>query len=212
MEACYQAGQPGLVPQGTYSNGLNSPGERQMETVPQDVVRLLGPNEQVQLYIKQKIYHPKLNVESVVLTSQRIILRHPRDLGLKKDYTDYSYTDVANAILDKGIMRSTVKCVLRFGGDALMLNDLPNDVRCRLPQHDPGNGPYATPSNAAKYSICWTGMQEVRAEKRSRHAVLRVLRFPALRPTSSHSDKSSPLLLGNVRRVPASSKILVKRI
>jgi len=98
-----------------------------MEAVPQDVVRLLGPNEQVQLYIKQKIYHPKLNVESVVLTTQRIILRHPRDLGLKKDYTDYSYTDVANAILDKGIMRSTVKCVLRFGGDALNLNDLPND-------------------------------------------------------------------------------------
>ena len=98
-----------------------------METVPQDVVRLLGPSEQVQLYIKQKIYHPKINVESVVLTSQRIILRHPRDLGLKKDYTDYSYTDIANAILDKGIMRSTVKCVLRFGGDALMLNDLPND-------------------------------------------------------------------------------------
>ncbi len=97
-----------------------------METVPQDVVRLLGPNEQVQLYVKQKIYHPKINVESVILTNQRIILRHPRDLGLKKDYTDYSYTDIANAILDKGIVRSTVKCVLRFGGDPLMLNDLPN--------------------------------------------------------------------------------------
>ncbi len=97
-----------------------------METVPQDVVRLLGPTEQVQLYVKQKIYHPKVNVESVILTNQRIILRHPRDLGLKKDYTDYSYTDIANAILDKGIVRSTVKCVLRFGGDPLMLNDLPN--------------------------------------------------------------------------------------
>ena len=97
-----------------------------MDAVPQDVARLLGPNEQVQLYIKQKIYHPKFNVESVVLTSQRIILRHPKDLGLKKDYTDYSYTDVANAILDKGILRSTVKCVLRFGGDPLMLNVLPN--------------------------------------------------------------------------------------
>ncbi len=97
-----------------------------MDAVPQDVVKLLGPSEQVQLYIKQKIYHPKLNVESVILTTQRIILRHPRDLGLKKDYTDYSYTDVANAILDKGILRSTVRCVLRFGGDPLMLNDLPN--------------------------------------------------------------------------------------
>jgi len=98
-----------------------------MEPIPQDVQKLLGPNEQVQLYIKQKIYHPKINVESVVLTNERIILRHPRDLGLKKDFTDFSYTDVANAILDKGIMRSTVRCVLRFGGDPLMLNDLPND-------------------------------------------------------------------------------------
>src|SRR5215471_2019545 len=97
-----------------------------MDSIPQDVVKLLGPSEQVQLFIKQKIYHPKLNVESVILTNQRIILRHPHDLGLRKDYTDYSYTDVANAILDKGIMRSTIRCVLRFGGDPLMLNDLPN--------------------------------------------------------------------------------------
>ncbi len=98
-----------------------------METIPPDVSKLLGPNEQVQLYIKQKIYHPKINVDSVVLTNERIILRHPHDLALKKDFTDFSYTDIANAILDKGIMRSTVRCVLRFGGDPLALNDLPND-------------------------------------------------------------------------------------
>src|SRR6266851_9021018 len=97
-----------------------------MEPIPQDVQKLLGPNEQVQLYIKQKIYHPKINVESVVLTNERIILRHPRDLGLKKDFTDFSYTDIANVILDKGILRSSVKCVLRFRGDPLHLNDLPN--------------------------------------------------------------------------------------
>ncbi len=102
-----------------------------MDSVPQDVAHLLGPNEQVQLYIKQKIYHPKINVESVILTNQRIILRHPRSLGLRKDYTDFSYVDVANAILDKGIMRSTIKCVLRFGGDPLALNDLPNDDAMR---------------------------------------------------------------------------------
>lgn len=94
---------------------------------PSDIAHLLGPNEQVQLYIQQKIYHPKINVDSVVLTNERVILRHPHALGLKKDYTDFSYTDIANAILDKGILRSTVKCVLRFGGDPLMLNDLPND-------------------------------------------------------------------------------------
>ena len=98
-----------------------------LDAVPPDIARILGPGEQVQLYVKQKIYHPKLNIDSVIITNERIILRHPHTMGLRQDFTDFSYTDVANAILDKGVMRSTVKCVLRFGGDPLMLSDLPND-------------------------------------------------------------------------------------
>jgi PH (Pleckstrin Homology) domain-containing protein len=97
-----------------------------MTLVPTDVAHLLGPSEKVELYVKEKIFHPTIKVDSVVLTNERIILRHPRDLGLKKDFTDYSYTDIANVILDKGILRSSVKCVLRFRGDPLHLNDLPN--------------------------------------------------------------------------------------
>src|SRR2546425_9959498 len=99
-----------------------------MEAVPSDISKILGPSEQVQLFIKEKIYHPKINVDSVVLTNQRIILRHPHALGMKKDYTDYSYADIANAIFDKGLLRSSVKCVLRFGGDPLHLGDLPNSA------------------------------------------------------------------------------------
>jgi hypothetical protein len=94
---------------------------------PQDVGKLLGPNEHVELYIKQKIYHPTIKVDSVVLTNERIILRHPYDLGLKKGYTDYSYADVANVVMDKGILRSSIQCILRFKGEALHLKDLQND-------------------------------------------------------------------------------------
>src|SRR5207244_11574033 len=47
---------------------------------------------------------------------------------MKKDYTDYSYADIANAIFDKGLLRSSVKCVLRFGGDPLHLGHLPNSA------------------------------------------------------------------------------------
>ena len=97
-----------------------------MESYPQDLNTLMGPAEQVQLYIKQKIYHPKINIDSVVITNERIILRHPHALGLKKDYTDFNYQDVSNVVLDKGILRSSVKCTLRFGGEPLTLNDLPN--------------------------------------------------------------------------------------
>jgi hypothetical protein len=97
-----------------------------LSQAPTDVIQLLGPNERVELYIKQKVYHPTIKVDSVLLTNERIILRHPRDLGLKKDYTDFSYTDIANVVLDRGILRSTVKCMLRFGGDPLSLTELPN--------------------------------------------------------------------------------------
>jgi hypothetical protein len=95
-------------------------------SAPDDLKNLLGPNEKVELYIPQKIYHPKIDIDSVVITNERIILRHPHALGLKKDYTDYNYRDIANVVLDKGIMRSTIKLTLRFGGEPLSLNDLPN--------------------------------------------------------------------------------------
>jgi hypothetical protein len=97
-----------------------------MESLPDDLKSVLGPNEQVQAYIRQKIYHPKINIDSVLITNQRIILRHPHALGLRKDYTDYNYQDISNVVLDKGILRSTIKCTLRFGGDPLELSGLPN--------------------------------------------------------------------------------------
>jgi len=97
-----------------------------MQSIPDDLKSVLGPNEQVQSYIKQKIYHPKINIDSVVITNERIILRHPHALRLKKDYTDFNYQDVSNVVLAKGLLRSTVKCTLRFGGEPLELSGLPN--------------------------------------------------------------------------------------
>lgn len=94
--------------------------------IPEDLKKILGPNETVEMFIQQKIYHPKLNIDSVVITNERIILRHPHALGLKKDYTDFNFKDFANVVLDKGVLRSSIKCTLRFGGDPLSLNDLPN--------------------------------------------------------------------------------------
>jgi Bacterial PH domain/zinc-ribbon domain len=97
-----------------------------MESVPDDLKNIMGPTEQVQLYVKQKIYHPKINIDSVVLTNERIILRHPHALRIKKDYTDYNYQDISNVVMDKGVLRSTLKLTLRFGGDPLELTGLPN--------------------------------------------------------------------------------------
>jgi len=97
-----------------------------MQSIPDDLKNILGPSEQVQVYIKQKIYHPKINIDSVAITSQRIILRHPHAMRLRNDYTDFNYQDVSNVLLAKGLLRSTVKCTLRFGGEPLELSGLPN--------------------------------------------------------------------------------------
>jgi hypothetical protein len=97
-----------------------------MADTPEDVRKLLGPNERVELYIKEKIYHPKLNVDSAVITNERIIMRHPHALGLKKDYTDFKYRDISNAVLEKGPLRSTIKGTLRLGGEPFVIGDLPN--------------------------------------------------------------------------------------
>ncbi len=145
-----------------------------MGSVPQDVARILGPGEQVQLYIQQKIYHPKLNVDSVVLTNERIILRHPHDLRLKRDFTDFSYTDVANAILDKGLLRSTVKCQLRLGEvEYCKISDTLRDgLR--------GDGPSWSHATADAGRGYGRKMPQVRPDKHPRLKVLRRLRQPAL--------------------------------
>ncbi len=103
---------------------------------PDDIKNILGSNEKVELYIEEKIYHPRINIESVIITNERIILRHPHALNLKKDYTDYSYRDVTNVTLDKGILRSTIKLTLKpkEGNkgknleEHLELDKLPNDL------------------------------------------------------------------------------------
>jgi hypothetical protein len=103
---------------------------------PDDIKNILGPNETVELYIQEKIYHPRINIEGVIITNERIIFRHPHALNMRKDYTDYSYRDVINVKLEKGILRSTIKLMLKpkegnqgkNDEEPLDLGNLPNDL------------------------------------------------------------------------------------
>jgi hypothetical protein len=97
------------------------------EEVPDDVKKILGPNEKVEMYIKEKIYHPKMNIDSMVVTNERVILRHPHAARLKKDYTDYSYSDIAGVEMEKGVMRSKLKLKLKDSEESLDLDKLPTD-------------------------------------------------------------------------------------
>ena len=92
---------------------------------PEDIKKILGPNEQVELYIQEKIYHPKINIDSLIVTHERIILRHPHALGLKRDYTDYSYSEISVVEFEKGILRSKIKFTLKHSPDPMVLEDMP---------------------------------------------------------------------------------------
>jgi len=92
---------------------------------PDDLKDVLDPNESVELYIKQKFYHLAVDIDSVVITNQRVILRHPHALGLKKDYTDYNYIDFEDMTIDRGILRSTIKCTFKSAAPPLLFADVP---------------------------------------------------------------------------------------
>ena len=96
--------------------------------IPEDIKKILGPNEKVELYIREKIYHSKLNVDSLVVTNERVVLRHPHALGLKMDYTDYIYSEIVGVELDKGVLRSKIRLTLRHSAEPLELSDLPTDL------------------------------------------------------------------------------------
>ena len=97
-------------------------------STPDDIKNIIGSNEKVELYIKEKIFHPQINIDSVIITNERVILRHPHALNLKKDYTDYSYRDITNVVLDKGILRSTIKLTVKRDEKILELGQLPNSL------------------------------------------------------------------------------------
>jgi len=97
-----------------------------MGNLPRDVIKGLGPGEEVQLFIKTKIYHPRINVDSVVLTNERIILRETNRLLGRRHSPAYLYTDLVTPTLDKGPLRSSIKSQLKSTGKPFVLDNLPN--------------------------------------------------------------------------------------
>lgn len=97
------------------------------EQAPSDILKLLDQNEKVILYMKQKKYHPAINIESVAVTDKRVIFRKPSMLRIKKSFTDYSYADILNVTIDKGPLRSTLKLNLKLDGSDLLVDDIPNE-------------------------------------------------------------------------------------
>jgi len=97
------------------------------DKAPSDLLKLLGQDEKLLMYMKQKKYHPAINIESVAITDKRVIFRKPSMLTIKKSFTDYSYADILNVTIDTGPLRSTLNLNLRLDGSDLKVEDIPKD-------------------------------------------------------------------------------------
>ena len=95
--------------------------------IPDDVLPLMAQDEKALFSIKQRKYRPTINIETVTITNKRLILRKPSMLRIKKTFVDYFYSDIANVVLNKGPLRSTLMLNLRFEGNDLVIEDIPND-------------------------------------------------------------------------------------
>jgi RNA polymerase subunit RPABC4/transcription elongation factor Spt4 len=62
--------------------------------------------------------------EAVVVTDQRIIIRKTGNLGLKKSFVDYPYSNMVNIRLDKGVHRSSIEILMRSGVQNIKINSL----------------------------------------------------------------------------------------
>lgn len=97
------------------------------DEAPSDLLKLLDQDEKVLLFMKQKKYHPAINIESVAITDKRVIFRKPSMLTIKKSFTDYSFADILNVKIDKGPLLSTLNLNLKMDGTDLKVDDIPND-------------------------------------------------------------------------------------
>ncbi len=96
--------------------------------VPEEVKHILQFNEHILLAAQQARSSNLINPDTIFVTTQRVIVRKPTTLGLRKNVEDYRYTDIANVKLKKGIIRSSIALKMRFFSDNVEIDNFPKEV------------------------------------------------------------------------------------
>lgn len=94
--------------------------------VPQDIQELLIPGEKVLHAVRQARLEQAITPDSIFVTTHRIIVRRPTTLGLRRNITDYRYTDMANTRIEKGLINSSIYIEMRFLSEDCCLKGIPN--------------------------------------------------------------------------------------
>ena len=99
---------------------------------PEDVKSTLIPGEKVLYSVRQARIHQLTAPDEILITTERVIVRRPRWLGIKRDTRDFRYEDMGNVTVHKGVLNSTIAIKMRLLSHDLMLFAIPNDVAPKI--------------------------------------------------------------------------------
>jgi RNA polymerase subunit RPABC4/transcription elongation factor Spt4 len=84
--------------------------------IPDDMKHLVNYDERVIWALRGS--------DTVVVTDQRIIIRKTANLGIKKSFVDYPYSNMVNIKLDRGLRRASVEILMRSGVQNIRIGSL----------------------------------------------------------------------------------------
>jgi len=106
--------------------------------VDREVAEMLLPGEQVLLVAEQSRVAPGgsfTTPNKIYVTNRRLIFRNPRLLGLKADLNDFSYQDIANIRMHRGVFSTEIYLKSRFLSDEVVLPAVDKDTARRVNEY-----------------------------------------------------------------------------
>jgi hypothetical protein len=95
--------------------------------IPAEIQKMMGPKEKMELIVDGENY-PQITVETLAVTSERIIIGRQNASEAKTNFTLYSYSDITGVGLEKGFMRSIIRLRLKTKGESMDSIRLPPKV------------------------------------------------------------------------------------
>ncbi len=95
--------------------------------VPSDMQKLIGLEERIELYVNGDNY-PDITIDTVALTSEKVILRRHNPQASQTDITVYSYPDITGVGMEKGFLRSIIRLRIKDAGETMDSIRLPTKL------------------------------------------------------------------------------------
>lgn len=96
--------------------------------VPRMIQDMLVDGEVVLHSVQQARMKEFITPDNIFITNKRVILHRPRLLGLRNNIEDFKFIDMANTVIDQGIVQSTIRIKMRFSQNEIILEGIPKEV------------------------------------------------------------------------------------